>query len=130
MQRYQRVIVMVDTCQAATLLPDYLPPHSSFLASSSLGEESYSYGFDSMVWANGSFDLVWSSDGGPLYDIPLEGFEGMRRQSKNTHLHDSEEIPQSESSPLDSRVEIQLWRLAVSVLWLLPCWMKQTTTKR
>lgn len=49
MRRYQRVLVMIDTCQAATLIPKRLPPHSSFLASSSLGEESYSYGFDSMV---------------------------------------------------------------------------------
>ncbi|KAK8802347.1 hypothetical protein WA588_005318, partial [Blastocystis sp. NMH] len=38
MRRYQRVLVMIDTCQAATLIPKRLPPHSSFLASSSLGE--------------------------------------------------------------------------------------------
>ena len=53
MRRYQRVLVMIDTCQAATLIPTRLPPYSSFLASSSLGEESYSYGFDSMVRVNG-----------------------------------------------------------------------------
>ena len=40
------MLVVVDTCQAASLIPQKLPPSSAFLASSSLGEESYSLGFD------------------------------------------------------------------------------------
>lgn len=44
--RYGRMLVVIDTCQAASLIPRKLPPSSAFLASSSLGEESYSLGFD------------------------------------------------------------------------------------
>ena len=57
--RFGECLVLIDTCQAATLIPSVravipieqqkTPPHCSFLASSSFGEESYSYGFDSAV---------------------------------------------------------------------------------
>lgn len=57
--RFGECLVLIDTCQAATLIPSVRavipielqkpPPHCSFLASSSFGEESYSYGFDSAV---------------------------------------------------------------------------------
>lgn len=39
-------MILIDTCQASSLIPDNLPPYSSFLVSSSVGEESYSHGFD------------------------------------------------------------------------------------
>lgn len=46
MKRYGQVMIMIDTCQASSLIPKTLPPYSSFIASSSIGEESYSHGFD------------------------------------------------------------------------------------
>ncbi|KAK8800341.1 hypothetical protein WA171_004974, partial [Blastocystis sp. BT1] len=46
MKRYGQVMIMIDTCQASSLIPKDLPPNSIFLASSSVGEESYSHGFD------------------------------------------------------------------------------------
>ena len=44
--RYGRVLVIIDTCQASSLIPKQLPPQSVFLVSSKVGEESYSYGHD------------------------------------------------------------------------------------
>lgn len=60
--RYGKVLVMIDTCQAASLIPPLLPPFSSFLASSRSGEESFSFGFDLNVCNrlnNWIFSLVY-----------------------------------------------------------------------
>ena len=60
--RYGKVLVMIDTCQAASLIPPLLPPFSSFLASSRSGEESFSFGFDLNVCNNfvdWAFSLVY-----------------------------------------------------------------------
>ena len=57
--RYGKVLVIIDTCQAASLIPPLLPPFSSFLASSRTGEESFSFGFDLNV-CNWLIDWLFS----------------------------------------------------------------------
>lgn len=59
LKRYKEILIILDTCQAASLIPKVLkereftiqrlPPHSTFFSSSSIHEESFSYGYNPEV---------------------------------------------------------------------------------
>lgn len=56
LNRYNKLLYVIDTCQANTMYSKFYSPEIIATGSSSLGESSYSVRLPPLVWSEGSAD--------------------------------------------------------------------------